>query len=1248
MRAFYRNKNFFEITLLGVSVTFFILSFVFKNIPVRENSLQYQVKEFERQIQKQQRDAEGLYNDTALVKRLATARETLDDVTLLYNKPYSLYLYKLLGNSQYLRFWSTSHIIIPDNILEDDKEEQFVHLSNGWYYIKKKTLPGYANAVSYYAILIEAEYHVISEFLNQSFPLNNRLDKKADISLKPTAFEVKSLSGKTLFYLKEKPNTTIGNDSVPSVVMRIISLFFIFFSLYLLCYKNVIRRTRLNDILLFVCCMLGFRIVLYAFSGEIKSHNFELFNPEIYGSNFLLPTLGDLLINSWLFCWCGVFIWNRTLAEPRPDRNIKYRNKKSWGVFLIVLLILLTFTVIAITRSIITDSKLSFDVTNFFSLNIYTAVGFIILAFLSLGFYYFSRILYNYIFPIFDQQAYWIYFIIAGTGLLYIGTFAAPLLTTLYIFGLLWLLLYTFLFQNEENINKLIRFNISGIVVRIFIFSVSISILMLSETSKVELAQRKLYVEKLATQSDPATERLMNIANSYLDNDFFEDNFFRLYDSVQNKYLRDSILSNNYFRYVSDYSGALYLYDSTGKPLFNPANLSLESLNTIVFRQSNPTGLPDLYSFEPAYDRFAYITYRQIRNDKDSLLGTVCIVSQPKKFSGATLSPELFRQKKEWEFSNSTVYNYAIYSNKLMVASSKKYPFTSNLLPDQLPKQRYELRDNNGYNELWYRATDNIIVVMTRKTENVLETITLFSYIFCTFLFLVALIQLVSNFIGLILTKRFYKRKVLISSSIRGQIHSTFILITVLSFVVIGIATISFFTQRFDDSNSERLGRTMSIMLNEMQSHKELGSLIYDLRIKRDTVLSNQLEEMMRRVSDIQGVDANIYDVTGRLLASSLPDVYSKGVLSTQIDPRAYYYLFRLRHIEHTQKEMVADLKYTSIYAPLRNKDGSFYAYLSIPYFTSQQQLNQEISSFLVTLINLNAFIFLTTGLVALLITNRITRSFTLISEKMTRINLSRKNEMIEWHRNDEIGGLVTEYNKMVSQLQESADALAKSERQEAWREMARQVAHEIKNPLTPMKLSLQYLQKAINENNDNVQMLTVNVSKTLVEQIDHLSKIAADFSHFANIDKINNEIFDLHSIIQSLVALYSKNPDVEFHWNVLDKEINIFADKTQMNRVFTNLFTNAIEACDDKCILNIDEQIVGQDIIISITDNGGGISEEMRNKIFTPNFTTKSSGTGLGLAMCKTIIEKAGGQISFDTEIGRGTTFIIKLPITD
>jgi signal transduction histidine kinase len=236
----------------------------------------------------------------------------------------------------------------------------------------------------------------------------------------------------------------------------------------------------------------------------------------------------------------------------------------------------------------------------------------------------------------------------------------------------------------------------------------------------------------------------------------------------------------------------------------------------------------------------------------------------------------------------------------------------------------------------------------------------------------------------------------------------------------------------------------------------------------------------------------------------------------------------------------------------------------------------------------------------------------------------------------------------MVKKLEESAQALAKSEREGAWREMARQVAHEIKNPLTPMKLSIQYLQRAIREKNPDMQMLAQKVASTLVEQIDQLAKIASDFSQFANIGNVKMEDFDVTELLGSLINLYNTNEKLNISWNKPKCPAIVRADRSQINRLFTNLLQNAIEASPGGGIINItiNEEIEANKLMISIKDDGVGIPAEKHDKIFTPNFTTKSSGTGLGLAMCKGIVEKANGRIWFETTEGAGTTFYVLLPL--
>jgi len=253
------------------------------------------------------------------------------------------------------------------------------------------------------------------------------------------------------------------------------------------------------------------------------------------------------------------------------------------------------------------------------------------------------------------------------------------------------------------------------------------------------------------------------------------------------------------------------------------------------------------------------------------------------------------------------------------------------------------------------------------------------------------------------------------------------------------------------------------------------------------------------------------------------------------------------------------------------------------------------------------------------------------------------------WNRNDEIGKLVNEYNRMIDELARSAELLARSERESAWREMARQVAHEIKNPLTPMKLSVQYLEQSWNRHSPDWDKRLAKFTQTMIEQIDTLSAIAGEFSDFAKMPVTKKENTNLVEVIQNAISLFRNYDNVHITFSKPSfSDFFVFADKEQLLRAFNNLLKNSIQAIgtrpDGKIEITVEHS--GTNCKIEITDNGGGIPAELRNKIFSPNFTTKSGGMGLGLAIVRSIIVNSGGEISFRSVEGEGTTFVILLPL--
>ncbi|MBC7949874.1 MAG: HAMP domain-containing histidine kinase [Chitinophagaceae bacterium] len=1245
MKPIYRNNFFWKLGLLIAAVVLFALSYVFYTIYTDNTSLAAEKRYAEKYVHDKEEDFDELLEDSSLVLKLLQDTETEAEFRSVTGRNYGIFLYTVSNaGTLAMNFWNSQLILPPPETYALGDFGMFMDLANGHYYVIKRSAHyGTHTVVAYAMIPVQSDFFLDTDYLPKHFFFSQTADQRVVLSKTETPFPVRSISGNVIFYLDKKTTGAIPYNSQLTLILRLGGIIFLLLFIHSIA-ESLARRKKIWQSIAFLgISLLAIRMVTYMFPGILNLRQFELFDPTVYGSNLIQRSLGDLLFNSIFFCWFVLFAWGKVQRTPEPGHRFPPWVRWVAGIISLCLLIYSTFVLSSVIRSMVADSKISFDVTDFSSLKFYTVVGFIVLACISLSYYYFTQLLFRVIFPLFKNNTWPIYFAIGFAGLVYLTVRSGDPTVLFYIPVLAWLLLYTWLVNRKGLILYNIRINIAGIMFWIFVFSVSISAIMLSENKQAEWKKRQFFAEKLAVQMDPSSERLMSIAIQYLDNDFLSTNFRRFNDSAAGKLLRDSIITGNYRGYLNKYDTRLYIFDSMGQPMNNEDPMTYATLNTIVTVQSKTTGTPDLFYFETAFDNFTYITERIVVDTSGNKMGSFFIISNPKRYSSDALFPVLFKQYKKNDPENSPIYSYAVYNKKQLISRSDKYPFPTKLADAQLPRDEFKRVNRKEYDELWYKASNEKVVIMARKRDTIIESITLFSYIFCSFLFLITLVQLVSFII-----KTGYNwggiRK-LMQLNIRTQVHSTIIFISIFSFFIIAIATISFFVSRHNRTNSDKLSRTMKIMVKEME--KKIGDhkTFDDVVMLYDSVSSYRLQQLADEVSDIHGVDVNVYDLNGDLQVSSESNVYDKGVLSKKIDPTAFFHLNRMNLVEWVQEEYIANFAYLSIYAPVMD-DGNVYAYLSIPYFTSEQELNMEISNFIVTVINLNAFIFLIAGLIALFITNRITRSFSLISDKMKEVNLAKVNEEIVWGRDDEIGELVKEYNKMVNKLEQSAAALAKNEREGAWREMARQVAHEIKNPLTPMKLSIQYLQKSINSNLPNVKELSGTVANTLIEQIDHLSKIAADFSQFANIGITNVEDFDLHDVLRSLKELYQPNDHVDFIWHPVDQPIMVEADKTQMNRLFTNLFANAIEACRNSCVIEVTEKLLEGYVRISIADNGEGIASEMQSRIFTPNFTTKSSGTGLGLAMVKGIVEQAKGRIWFETEQGRGTTFHVEIPL--
>lgn len=1237
--------------LLLASAWLFTISFIIDNYWSGTSTINVVQKRIQRDIQSHQKKTKAFINNTALINNIINRSYDDKELTDFVNKDYFFFIYRITPfNLPQPVFWNTQ-IILPDStVLGKPDGTYFQKLINGWYVINKKSYEN-SNGLLYELISlipVKWNYYVENKYLVNSFVAIKDIQDDYGISTEPTNTVIKDINGNKLFYLSLIKFNIVNQDNVVSIWLRILAGVLVLFFIHKFARFYFENKGFWLSFFALVIPVFLLRALSYFLPIPLNFKQLELFSPDIYGSNFIFHSLGDLLINSLLFIWIVLFIrFHYSFKYVEFNFNTKF---KKYAVVGIVSFLMIVITIVCgyVVRSLVSDSQISFDVINFFTLNIYSVVGFIVLSCVATGYFFLIQLLLHPIKKIIQSNWFILYVFIAVIGLAFLTIRFHSLHVTFNLYLIAWLLFFIYLLNKVSLAIDTYNLISTRFIFWLFFFSVSITLAIVVQNRKKEMEQRKNFAENIANRADPAGERIISVILSDFNNAALQNVFYRFKNPYENRSLKDSLINENFSGYINKYDTRIYTFDSSEAPLFNEDSTNFNSLSAIIQTQGKATLIPGLYYYDISYDRFNYISKKEIADSLGNKEGYIFIVSTPKKYKSDALYPELFSKGSTNSIESSSVYAFAIYNNNQLSSSNNDYPFPTLIDPASFTYNEFRIVNRNGYEELWYRANEDKVIVIARQDDFFIESITLFAYLFCSFLVITVLFNFLNRILGSKIKPENFKS--FWQFTIRNQVHGTIIMISIFSFLVIGITTILFFISRYHSNNREKLSHTIHVMENEIRNSIDTMPTADTQIIDFDSASNVKLNETINRVAGIHATDINLYDINGDLKISSLPLPYKKGIVSEKMDPVAYFHLNKLMDVQFSQEQLIGSLEYLSNYVPVRDETGKEYAYLNIPYFESQSNLQDEISNFLVTIINLNAFIFLIAGIIALFITNRITRSFSLISNKMKDINLEKTNEEIIWNRKDEIGELVNEYNKMVKKLDVSAQLLAKSEREGAWREMARQVAHEIKNPLTPMKLNLQYLQMAIDNNSPGVKKISMYVSGILLEQIEHLSQIAGDFAQFANLGNSKNQLFDINNTLINVASLYSANEKLNINTNLYPGEILIEADKTQINRLFTNLLQNAIQSVPEtrKAMIEIKSQLTGKHVLASIKDNGNGIPAGMFSKIFIPNFTTKTSGTGLGLAMCKGIVEKLNGKIWFETKEGNWTIFFVELPVVD
>ena len=957
-------------------------------------------------------------------------------------------------------------------------------------------------------------------------------------------------------------------------------------------FALILYHSKKRSGISFVVAITGFTFIRFLALLMVSRIGTEspLFSPILYADTRLFNSLGNFLFNN-LF----VFLLVLTFFMVRNNIYEKFVSKNKWqkGLLISALFFLsffLIFYIHSTLKSLILNSNIVLELFRIEEINFYSILCYISYSMLFLALLYSMQ------------------------------------------------MIILFLRKNK----KTSLFSWRNIILYILLISAYSVIVVSWFGLKKEFESNRVWTNKLAVERDLNLELQLRIVEDAIAQDPFIK-ILSLVSSQGNELIKSRInerylfqaIRQKYNITVTNCGGNDLLQLSVGAPPIGCYSYFQEEVlrygnqlapNSRFYYMNNYDGLTSYLGLFNYYDpvqnksvmMFLEIESKYVKDD----IGYPGILLESQNFTDEALPKS---------------YSYAKYTNKRLVSYRGRYNYPVNI-NDEEYKSGYSLILKNSEAHFVNKVSDDDIIIISRKRHSFFPYLVSFSYL--------------SLFFGTILllsTKWSRKSKLftLPKSSFRRKI--TFLITFSMAFALIcmGVGSVVYSINLTNDNNSIQMEEKIKVVQSTLSDYCK-----YALRY--NDINTPELFSAMDRVASNTQTDINLYDTHGRLIRSTKSEIFDQFLIGSRINHNAYKNIVYEKSMRFVTKEKIAEIEYYSIFAPLFNVDGNLVAIANIPYFLHSVNKNESTASTVATIINIYLLLLIAATLGGTMVSNSLSKPLAEIKKKMEGLSVSKKTEHISYKNNkDELGLLVSAYNKMVDDLEESTQQLAQSEREQAWKEMARQIAHEIKNPLTPMRLSIQHIVRLKKQNVEGWENKFDELSKSLIEQIDILSETANEFSSFAKFYNEDNVDVDLDDLIKEQIVLFDNQENIDMRYvSEIHGDPIVSARKKQLARVFVNLLTNCIQALNNKndgiikVTLSCEQNSKGDYYIILFEDNGSGVTEENYNKLFKPNFTTKTGGTGLGLAICRSIVEQSQGFISYSTSTLGGACFTIKLPM--
>lgn len=1151
--------------------------------------------------------------------------------------------YFILDQAGRLLYWSDYELTWDASSLDLGQEYQLLEDPFGTFLVKTRKFK--RNNQDFYLIQAVRVVHpgsVENDYItsgpNPEFFGNDRF--QLFTSPIEGRFIVHSVSAKPIFGVSflqgYKPVGRVYNVPLLIFFISVFLLYFMFSFDFL--RKKWKKGYPWQTILYGLLVLVVIRIVMIftGFPGDY--FDFALFDPGNYASSVVNPSLGDLVLNTMVVGLILILVIFQLIHQSALTKLKEWHAINRPFILLPLVLIICSgfyFIIWLLPRDLIFNSQWVLEITSIPSFDWFKGLSLLILFVWGSFYVMISLSLFRILFGLDYSKS----FIIKG-----LLAFGLVISVPVGFFGIWWLVSWVIhiaflisiswfrLYQNVFRLgfNTFLTFFYAGLV------TAMINGVSTHQAQQESLNQSKVsFANQNLIENDVMTEFFLGDIFTQIKSDLFIQN--RLADPLLSKDPVETKIRKIYLdNYFDQFDVTIRIFSPSGTQIQGPLDqYNLDDLRKEYVKSDFATGVRDLY----------YVRNRESSiNNKfagfvpilkgNNLLGTLFFELKQLRVQPGSVYPKLLLDKKYADKLEPSSFNYGVFKEGDLVRTSGTFNYLQsqfNLLLD---------RENlytggvslGGYHHLGIANGDEVFVISS-PSVSLAQFFANISLFFVAFVFLTFLTILINT-----LVKGYRKFEFNYSTKLQLYLNFAFFFpIIIISIITIGLLSGSY----QDDLYRQYIQKANLIKTN-------LGSFLNNqdpVSVDRD-LLNEEINELANTIAS----DIHFYTPGGRLESTNRPNIFDKKILSPYINPEALAGIREENQIQLLVNEQVGKLRYQTVYLAVPSQiDQSLAGILAIPFFESEAELDSLIADVLSNIFNAFVVIFILFLVVSSFVSKNLTLPFRLLTQKLKATNLEN-NEPMYWASKDEIGLLVNEYNNMLFKLEASKKVLASTEKESAWREMAKQVAHEIKNPLTPMKLTLQHLLRLDQEGKlDEPDRLRKSL-ETLIHQVDALSGIASSFSTFAKMPLPKNELMDFKKVLDKVLDLFrnDRRIQLDFRDDSYTEKISIMGDDKLFGRVIANLIINGIQAVetDKRPHIKIWLWMTEQAVFLEITDNGKGISPELKDKIFIPNFSTKSQGSGLGLAIAKSGVETAGGKIWFETELGKGTTFYLTFPL--